>query len=185
MLTEKGCPVYRKPKSLYMSEGIGYCDLDCHCSGCEGDLRYCGNKEGLKNYLNEQRRKQGGTAPEKRRVARLDVDLPLEYESELDSVNSGAITINLSPKGLLIRCIKDMPVKTKLKVKVLYPEEFSFNNFEAMAEIVWKGKHLEGEWSGYQYGLRFTQIREEDLQKLMIVLMGIPLGNDDSTKIFD
>lgn len=185
MFTEKGCPVYQESNSLYMGEGVGYCSLDCHCSACEGNFHYCENKNALKNYFNEQRMKQEGTRPEKRRVARLDVELPLEYESELGSVTSSAMTINLSLKGLLIRCVKDMAVKTKLKIRVFYPEGFSLNKFEAMAEIVWKDEHLAGEWSGYQYGLRFTYIRDEDLQKLMIVLIGIPLGNDDSTKIFD
>ena len=35
-----------------------------------------------------------------------------------------------------------------------------------VAEIIWKDLCLKEDWSGYQYGLEFVQIKEEDFRKL-------------------
>jgi hypothetical protein len=40
------------------------------------------------------------------------------------------------------------------------------------AEIVWKKDDFEKEKKGYQYGVRFLQILEEDHQKLKQLLIG-------------
>ena len=51
MLVEKKCPLYRKPESLSMGMGIGYCDLDSGSATCEGDVGYCERVDALKKYL--------------------------------------------------------------------------------------------------------------------------------------
>jgi hypothetical protein len=45
-------------------------------------------------------------------------------------------------------------------------------NFEVFAEIIWKDIHWEENWEGYQLGLKFIKILEEDYRKLRGLLSG-------------
>jgi hypothetical protein len=45
-------------------------------------------------------------------------------------------------------------------------------NFEVIAEIIRKDLHWEEDWEGFEYGLRFVQILDEDRQKLQHLLSG-------------
>jgi len=65
-----------------------------------------------------------------------------------------------------------MPVGTKLNIAVLFPKGFELTNFEVLAQVIWKDLHWEEDWEGYQYGLKFTQILEEDRRKLKQLLNG-------------
>jgi hypothetical protein len=55
---------------------------------------------------------------------------------------------------------------------VLFPKEFELADFEVVAEIIRKELHWEEDWEGYQYGLRFVKILQEDRQKLKQILIG-------------
>ena len=109
---------------------------------------------------------------EKRRAPRYSVDLPLEYRMGGKSSLHGALTVNMSELGLLIISLKDMPVGTNLKIGVLFPKGFQLANFEAIGEIVWKDPFWDGDWRGYQYGIRFLRMRERDQWELKPLLRG-------------
>jgi len=51
MVVEKLCPLFRKPESLGMGKGIGYCDMDSGGTTCEGDMLFCERPDALKRYL--------------------------------------------------------------------------------------------------------------------------------------
>jgi hypothetical protein len=51
MGTEKKCPLFRKPESLSMGKGIGYCDIDSSSTTCEGDVKFCERPDALMQYL--------------------------------------------------------------------------------------------------------------------------------------
>jgi hypothetical protein len=108
---------------------------------------------------------------ERRRFPRLLVDLPLEYRVMNAPYAQGGIVVNASEQGLLINSIKNMPVGTRLNIAVLFPKEFELVDF-VVAEIIRKELHWEEDWEGYQYGLRFIKILEEDRQKLKQLLLG-------------
>jgi hypothetical protein len=76
----------------------------------------------------------------------------------------------LSEVGLLIQSIKDIPIGTNLNIAVLFPKGFELANFEVLAEVIWKEIHWKEDWEGYQYGLKFILIREEDQRKLTQLL---------------
>ena len=61
---------------------------------------------------------------------------------------------------------------------VLYPKGFALANFKVMAKIVWKEPYWREDLKkdrsskGYQYGLEFIQILDEDRWKLSLLLSG-------------
>ena len=113
---------------------------------------------------------------EKRKCPGYDLDWPLEYRVINDSDAYGGMVVDGSEIGLRIHSIKNIPVGTKLNVTVLFPKEFQLTNFEVEAEIAWKDLCLKEDWNGYQYGLKFIQIKEDDLQKLL-QLFSPPIPN--------
>ncbi len=115
---------------------------------------------------------------ERRSHPRFIIDLPLEYRGMDDSCLRGAIVVNASEGGFLIESPRDIPVGTELSITVLYPKGFELVDFKVLAKIVWKGPYWKEDmkigrnWKGYQYGLEFIQILDEDRWKLGLLLSG-------------
>ncbi len=115
---------------------------------------------------------------EKRRYPRVFIDLPIGYWDANDSCLHGAIVVNASEGGFLIESTRDLPVGTELSIIVLFPKGFRLADFKVVAKIVWKKpyskENLKGNqyWEGYQYGLEFIQILDEDRCKLDLLIGG-------------
>jgi hypothetical protein len=115
---------------------------------------------------------------ERRSYPRLIVDLPLEYRDMEESCLRGGIVANASEGGFLIEAVREIPVGTELNIAVLFPKGFELANFNVVAKIVWKERYwkedLKGDsyWKGYQYGLEFIQISDDDRWKLDFLLGG-------------
>ena len=113
---------------------------------------------------------------ERRRYPRVSVDLPLEYQDLGDSCLHGAMVVNAGEGGFLIESTRNMPVGTKLSITLLFPKGFELAHFKAVAKIVrkepYRKEDSEGNqsWEGYQYGLEFIQILEENRWKLDLLL---------------
>jgi len=110
---------------------------------------------------------------DRRRYPRSLMDLPLEYRVINAPYAHGGIVVNGSEEGFLIYSVKDMPIGTKLNLVVLFPKGFELTNFEVVAEVVRKDLHWEEDWEGFEYGLKFIQIFEEDREKLKQLLSGM------------
>jgi c-di-GMP-binding flagellar brake protein YcgR len=114
---------------------------------------------------------------DRRKYPRVHMELPLEYRVKYDAQAHGAIVIDASEGGFLIYSIEDIPIGEKLEITVLFSAEYELGKIEAFAEIIWKNVDVEkgdvekGE-EGYQYGLKFIQILEEDYWKLRGLLSG-------------
>ena len=114
----------------------------------------------------------------RRRHPRFFIDLPLEYRDVDGSCLRGAMVVNAGEGGFLIESPRDIAVGTELSMTVLYPKGFALANFKVKAKIVWKEpswkENLKREqyWKGYQYGLEFIKILEEDRWKLDLLLSG-------------
>ena len=115
---------------------------------------------------------------ERRSHPRVIIDLPLEYRDVSDSCLHGAIVVNASDGGFLVESPRDIPVGTELKITVLFPKGFRLDDLKVVAKIVWKKPYRKGDWQGkqywggYQYGLEFVQISDEDRWKLTSVIGG-------------
>jgi hypothetical protein len=118
----------------------------------------------------EKTMEASSNSKENRKYPRLLIDLPLEYRVMDVPHAHGGLVVNLSEVGLLIQSLRDIPVGTNLNVAVLFPRGFELANFEVLGEVVWKETCWKENWEGYQYGLRFIRIREEDHRKLTELL---------------
>jgi c-di-GMP-binding flagellar brake protein YcgR len=107
---------------------------------------------------------------ERRKYPRVYMDLPLEYWVKYDPRTRGGIVIDASETGLLIYSTQDIPVGSKLRIAVLFPNEYELANFEVFAEVIWKQAANKRE-EGYQYGIKFNQILQEDYSKLRQLLI--------------
>jgi c-di-GMP-binding flagellar brake protein YcgR len=103
---------------------------------------------------------------DRRKYSRVHIDLPLEYRVKYDARAHGGIVVDASESGFLIYSTENIPIGTKLKIAVLFSAEYELAEFEVFAEIIWKNADAEKGEEGYQYGLRFVQVLEEDYRKL-------------------
>ncbi len=109
---------------------------------------------------------------DKRRHPRFFIDLPLDYQEGDHSPARGGIVVNASEAGFLIESVKDIPVGTRLLMAVLFPKGFELADLKLAAEIIWKERHWKEDWEGYQYGLKFVQISDQEHWKLKFLLSG-------------
>ena len=109
---------------------------------------------------------------DRRRSQRKMLDLPIEYRVMDASYAHGGLVVNASESGLLVQSVKNLSIGTKLNIAVLFPKGFELANFEVLAEILWKDLHWEEDWEGYQYGLRFLHILDNEYWKLKQLLSG-------------
>ena len=116
---------------------------------------------------------------ERRKYPRIVINLPLEYEEkEEDPSLRGAMVVNASKGGFLIESTRDMPIGMELSITLLFSREFELTNFKAVTKIVRKEPHSKENsngnqvWQGYQYGLEFIQMSDEDRWKLNGLLGG-------------
>ncbi len=114
--------------------------------------------------------KDSGPSGEKRGAARFLLNLPIEFRVTSDKYTHGAMIVNASETGLLVQSPKNIPVGTKLNIAGLFSKGFELANFEVVAEVVWAKPHPNEGREGYEFGLRFVHILEEDRQKLKLLL---------------
>jgi hypothetical protein len=168
MSAKEQCLFYRDSEGLGLGRDIGHCDLDGGQTVCNGDLIFCEKPSNLKKYQNEQKHDQ----KDRRQYPRFFLDLPLEYLVTNTPKAHGGLVVNVSEIGLLIRSVKNLPTGTELKIAVLFPKGYELADFEVLAQIVRKDPLWEEDWEGYEYGLRFIRILEEDRRKLRKILSG-------------
>jgi hypothetical protein len=109
-------------------------------------------------------------ANERRRFARLLLDLPLDYRAVSAPYTHGGLAVNASEAGLLIQSIKSIPIATRLLIAILFPRGFELTRLDVLAEVIWKDLYWEEDREGFHYGLRFVQILPEERGKLRQLL---------------
>jgi hypothetical protein len=109
------------------------------------------------------------SSEDKRRRPRVLIKLPLDIQIIGPEVYVG-VAFNASETGLFIQTLKEMAVGTKLRIALSLPEGAGRQKIDAIAEVVWKDVGLWEDWEGFQYGLKFIQISDEDYQELKQIL---------------
>ena len=100
----------------------------------------------------------------RRKYPRVLLDLPFEYRTQYSGRARGGIVIDASEVGFLIHSTENMLVGTRLKIVVMYPNEYSLAKLDVFARIVWK--KFDKREKRYLYGLKFNGILAEDDYKL-------------------
>ncbi len=67
MVNPKRCKFYRDSGTTCIGRGLGYCDLDCDQTTCEGEIDFCEKPGVLKTYLFAQVKREGSLEWERRR----------------------------------------------------------------------------------------------------------------------
>ncbi len=105
-------------------------------------------------------------AKEKRHYPRVSLTVPVEFQiMDQKESRSGAV-INGSQMGCLIQASQDMPVGTKIHLKLTLPGMRAEDSFRASAEIMWKDKQRADDTETYHYGVRFLEVLNEGHAKL-------------------
>jgi hypothetical protein len=107
---------------------------------------------------------------DRRKSPRVWMYLPLEYQMKYAPRASGGLVIDASETGFHIHSAEDVRIGTTLKIDVLLPKNYEMANVEVVAEVVWKKVSVDRRGKGYQYGLKFVQILEEDSRALRRLL---------------
>ncbi len=107
---------------------------------------------------------------EKRKHPRTLISLPLQIQLNEKEAAYPGLTLDASESGLLIQTLKEMSVGMRIDIEVFFPRKFRLSNFKVEAEIVWKDFCYWDDWEGYQYGLKFIHISNEDYLKLKQIL---------------
>ncbi len=114
--------------------------------------------------------KNSSPPKERRSHGRIVMSFPVNVRLNQSESPYPGLTIDASESGLLIQTLNDMPLKTTLNIEVLFPKGFELSNFKAVAEIVWKDICNWEDLEGYQYGLKFIQISDENYSMLKKLL---------------
>ncbi len=109
-------------------------------------------------------------AKERRGHQRITMSFPVNVCPNQSGRPYPGFTIDASESGLLIQTLKDMPLKTTLDIELLFPEGFELSNLKVAAEIVWKDICNWEDLEGFQYGLKFIQISDENYSMLKKLL---------------
>jgi hypothetical protein len=113
---------------------------------------------------------ESASTRDKRRHPRFYLSLPIEFKVMNAPSIHGAMIVNASETGLLIQSPHKMAVGTILNIAVLFSKGFELANFKVSAEVVWTKPYSDEGRKGYELGLKFIQILEEDRQKLKHIL---------------
>jgi hypothetical protein len=122
---------------------------------------------------------------DRRTSPRVWMYLPLEYQQKHALRACGGIVVDASETGFHIYSTENIPIGTKLKIDVLFPKKYELANFEVLAETVWKKVSVDMRGKGYQYGLKFVQILEEDCRKLKELLSDRSASEDLSNHLWN
>ena len=124
------------------------------------------NQDREKDEKNDVRPRIGVINFEKRRHPRFTVDLPLEYSRIEASIPETGRAVNASEGGLLVYFPEEVKVGDRIQIKLFFTIGAELNTVETTVEVAWVDIHLGKEWGDYRSGVRFIDIRPEDLNKL-------------------
>jgi hypothetical protein len=117
--------------------------------------------------------KMGILAVERRKHPRFVVELPLDYTRTEASDLLGGIVANASEGGLLVYLPEKVDIGTLLKIQIFYVRDLEFNLVKGIAKVVWCDLAARESWGEHRYGLQFVSIREEEMNKLVLVLKDV------------
>ena len=80
------------------------------------------------------------------------------------------LVIDLSNRGFLFSCRRDLSLGTILAVTLIFVDRFELTSLDANAKIIWKELDCETDWNEYRYGAEFLFISRSSQEKLAQLL---------------
>jgi c-di-GMP-binding flagellar brake protein YcgR len=102
---------------------------------------------------------------DRRKRPRLSVALPVEYWQGDNPTSHHGRTADIGEGWLLLYISEKIEIGQNLRVKLFLDSGPKLEPIEAQAQIVWKDSRLRKD-GHYRIGVRFVNIRLEDMEKL-------------------
>ena len=103
---------------------------------------------------------------ERRRYPRFPIDFPIDYHCKDGARSFVGKAVNASEGGLMVCFEESMDLGTRLVVSMLFNLGYQLTEIKARCQVIWKDVGLVSDFRGYQYGLKFLEIDEDDISKL-------------------
>ena len=94
---------------------------------------------------------------DRRKYARVLLDLPFEYQTQYNPRARGGIVIDASEIGFRIHSIQNMDIGAQLKITVFYICGYELETFEVFSEIMWENADKNRK---YLYGTKIIEAAE-------------------------
>ena len=111
---------------------------------------------------------------ERRKHPRFSIDLPIEYYRTESSIPASGRTGDISEGGLLVYLSERVEVGEHLKVKCFFtPIPELRSTMEIRGEVAWvvlESLETNGHLANYKCGLKFTDVKPMDMEKLKVFL---------------
>ena len=130
--------------------------------------------------------KQEAHIEESSKHSRTVGKLPLDYWERPMDVQGGLVG-GIGEKDLLMYSVHRIEIGVEVGMTVYYPGECYLGCIEGKGRIVWRDYLREGDWKGYKYGLRITEIALDDRETLKeaLVLEQAWSSDQDYEAMFD
>ena len=103
---------------------------------------------------------------ERRRYSRFPIDFPVDYYCQDGARSFVGKAVNASEGGLMVCFEESMNLGTRLVVSMVFNLGYQLTEIKARCQVIWKDVGLVSDFRGYQYGLKFLEIDEDDISKL-------------------
>lgn len=113
----------------------------------------------------ETKAARGWDGGERRKYARIEVTLPVEYWPMNGSKSSPGRTVNISIGGLLLSLPKAIEAGQNLGLSLFFDPGFHFISMEGRVEVVWRNRET-GNGRDHKVAVKFVNISVEDGERL-------------------
>jgi c-di-GMP-binding flagellar brake protein YcgR len=131
-----------------------------------------------KKEKDKSKSKEGIFIVERRKQARIGVELPLDYSLADREETYGGIVANASEGGLLVYLSETTELGALLKIEIIFVKGSELNTIRGIAKVVWSDLAAKKVWGEYRYGLQFQSFQEGDLKKLKTLLQEVGKTHD-------
>jgi hypothetical protein len=105
-----------------------------------------------------------------KKVPRISVPLPLEYRKRNDASPQAGFSGTLDEGVVVYSSSWRSVCDSGIRHSGFFPNEYELDSFKAIAAVTWKKAHIELDWKGYKYGLKFIHVSQADREKLKLLL---------------
>jgi hypothetical protein len=109
---------------------------------------------------------------ERRKCARVPIDLPIRYSQVDSSISQDGRVLNLSEGGMLLHSPEQIEIGQHLMSNFSFASGPEINSVEMLTEVTWIDIDLGEVWGDYRCGLKFVGVSPEDMTKLKHFLGG-------------